>query len=61
VQCFEEVLKERDRKDIYEFFKVASYLPKLVGEEENERMYRVVKREENVYVLNSFNKYISTF
>jgi hypothetical protein len=28
----------------------------LVGEEENERMYRAVTREELIYVLNSFKK-----
>jgi hypothetical protein len=56
VQHFEEVFKELDRENIEEILKVASYFPRLVGEEENERMYREVSREELLYVLNSFKK-----
>jgi len=35
---------------------VASYFPRLVGEEENEMMYRVVTREELLHIINSFKK-----
>lgn len=50
------MFKEPDRENIEEILKVASYFPRLVGEKENERMYREVSREELLYVLNSFNK-----
>jgi hypothetical protein len=50
------VFKEPIRANIEEIHKVASYLPRLVGEEDNERMYRAVTREELLYVLNFFKK-----
>jgi len=57
VWYFEEVFKELDIANIEEIFKVAFYFPGLVGEEENERMYREIKREYIFYFLNFFKKY----
>jgi hypothetical protein len=59
VKFFEEVFKEPDRENIEEILKVESYSPRLVGEEENERMYRAVTREELICFLNSYKKYRS--
>jgi hypothetical protein len=59
VQHFEEVFKEPDIENTEELIKVVSYFSGLVGEEENERMYKAVTREELIYVLNFFKKDIS--
>jgi hypothetical protein len=42
VQHFEEVFKQPKKANIEEILKVASYFLLLVGEEENEMMYKVV-------------------
>jgi hypothetical protein len=57
VHHFEDLFKELDNANIEEILEIVSYFLGLVGEEENERMYREVTREEIIYVLISFMKY----
>lgn len=56
MQKFKGIIKETKRANIEEILKVVSYFPKMVNDEENERLFRIITKEELLFVLNSFKK-----
>jgi hypothetical protein len=56
IQHFKGIFEEPTSANIGEILRVISLFPRLVNEEDNERMFMSVTKEELLYVLSTFKK-----